>query len=131
MPSSKKAAATEIPSKQSSSAKAGILLPVCKLNKNLKVSRRSNRVSASAPVVLGAALEYVLGEMLEAGVSRAVKSKRKRVTAEDLMSGIRSDVDLHRVMGGAAFFAGPHLKGVHACVTLQPGQEESATEATR
>ena len=103
---------------KSRSEKAGLAMPVSKLNRHLRESGRSKRVGAGAPVYLAAVLEYAAAEILE--LAGAELGKRKRITPVDLMKGIRNDEELNRLLGGCAVFTSDRVKNVSQAVTFKP-----------
>lgn len=103
---------------KSRSEKAGLTMPVSKLNRHLRESGRSKRVGAGAPVYLAAVLEYAAAEMLE--LAGAELGKRKRITPADLMKAIRNDEELNRLLGGCAVFTSDRVKNVSQAVTFKP-----------
>ena len=114
------------PSK-SRSEKAGLTMPVSKLNRHLRESGRTKRVGAGAPVYLAAVLEYAAAEILE--LSGAELGKRKRITPQDLMKAIRNDEELNQLLGGCAVFTSDRVKNVSHAVTFKPKPaEEPAAE---
>lgn len=107
----------KVPSK-SRSEKAGLVMPVSKLNRHLRDCRRAKRVGAGAPVYLAAILEYAATEVLE--LSGSDLGKRKRITPQDVMRAIRNDEELHQLLGGCAVFASDKIKNVTTAVTFKP-----------
>ena len=49
----------------SKQAKAGLTLPVSRINRTMKASSGAKRIGGSAPVYMTAVLEYVAAEILE------------------------------------------------------------------
>ena len=106
---------------KSRSEKAGLLMPVSKLNRHLRESGRSKRVGAGAPVYLAAILEYAAAEMLELAGNEL--GKRKRITPQDLMKAIRADEELNKLLGGCVVFTSDRVKNVSQAVTYKPKPE--------
>ena len=117
----------------SRSAKAGLTFPVSRLNRHLRERGAIARVGAGAPCYLAAVLEYSAAEVLEVAGNICNRSKRKRVSklvspteathhsppadppapaAQDVLAAIRGDVELNRLLAGAAFFTGSKLRNV-------------------
>ena len=107
---------------KSRSEKAGLSMPVSKLNRHLRESGRTKRVGAGAPVYLAAVLEYAAAEVLE--LAGQELGKRKRITPQDLMKGIRNDEELNQLLGGCAVFTSDRVKNVSQAVTFKPKTEE-------
>ena len=103
---------------KSRSEKAGLTMPVSKLNRHLRESGRTKRVGAGAPVYLAAVMEYAAAEILELAGSEL--GKRKRITPQDLMKAIRNDEELNQLLGGCAVFTSDRVKNVTQAVTFKP-----------
>lgn len=110
------------------SARAGLVLPVSKASRLLRdeVPKKA-RVGKNAPVILSAATECLLTEVFLA--AETGMKKRKRVTAHDIMRGIRSDSELHKMAGGFTALMGEQTRGVFAKITLQVKQKAEAEDA--
>ena len=65
-----------------------------------------------------AVMEYAAAEILE--LSGQELGKRKRITPQDLMKGIRNDEELNQLMGGCAVFTSDRIKNVSQAVTFKP-----------
>lgn len=105
------------------SAKAGLVMPVSRVNRHLK--ERSDRVSGTAPVYTAAVLEYIVGEIVQAAGAKAAESKppRRRINAEDVARGLRSDPELHRATSSISFFTGDKMKDITKAITLEKTEE--------
>lgn len=101
----------------SKTAKAGLLLPVSKVNRHLRSSKKSQRVGGGAPVYLTAVLEYAIAEIFEAAMAQL--GKRKRITPTDLLKGIRGDKELNQLLGGVSVFVGDKVKDITGAVTFK------------
>jgi histone H2A len=101
----------------SRAAKAGLQMPVSKINRHLRDRSQTKRVGGGAPVYLAAVLEYAAYEIFEAA-AKQLGSKRKRITRQDIMKGIRDDDELHQLLQGAAVFSGDKVKDVCKTVTF-------------
>lgn len=102
--------------KPSRSQKAGLIFPISRLNRHLRDAGRTKRIGAGAPVYLAAVLEYVANEIVEAAGNDL--GKRKRITPSDLLTGIRSDEELNKLIAGAAVYSTDRIKGVASSVTF-------------
>ncbi len=111
------------PSK-SKTAKAGLVMPIPKINRHLRDAKRSKRVGGSAPVYLSAVLEYAAAEIFEMAMNGI--GKRKRLTATDILRGVRSDNELKKLFSGESVFVGDRVTGVSSAVTIKPPVPESA-----
>lgn len=88
------------------SEKAGLLLPVARVNRAIKKRSGVGRVGASAPVFLTAVLEDIVKEVVEHAGDLASKANRKRISPVDITSSIRGDPQLARLFAGVAVFSG-------------------------
>ena len=105
---------------QSKSAKAGLLMPVARLNTVMKKSGGTKRVGGSAPVYATAVLEYLLTELLEVAGDATRKAKRKRILPEDISLAVRSDKDLSKLLRGFSCCSGDKLKDVSRALVPRP-----------
>ena len=96
----------------SKSTKAGLLLPVSRINNTMKATSTIKRVGESAPVYATAVLEYIMTEIIDlAGRNTArAKPKRKRITPEDISIAIRTDPSLAKLCRGIAMYSGDKLQ---------------------
>lgn len=122
--SKKKAVAAPLSGKEkkaaaSRSSKAGLTMPVSRVNRHLKLSRVTERVGCTTPVFMACVLEYVLSEVLELAGNKCQKDKHKRVSVSDIVYAIRTDKELHKLMEGFRFFTGDKLQNVSQAVTLE------------
>lgn len=99
-------------------ARAGLLLPVGRVNTALKTRSGLKRVGGSAAVYMAAVLEYVASEVLEAAGNHTLQANRKRVTPDDVVVSIRCDADLAKVARGFATFSGDRI--ANAAAALKP-----------
>ena len=112
---------------QSKSAKAGLLMPVARLNSAMKRSGAAKRVGGSAPVYATAVLEYLVTELLEVAGNTTIKAKRKRISPEDISLAVRSDEDLSKLLRGFSCCTGDKLTNVSkALVPREPVQKKKA-----
>ncbi len=107
---------------KSRSEKAGLTMPVSKLNRHLREAGRTKRVGAGAPVYLAAVMEYAAAEILE--LAGAELGKRKRITPQDIMKAIRNDDELNQLLSGCAVFTSDRVKNVSQAVTFKPKSTE-------
>jgi histone H2A len=114
MPSKKPAATASAgePKRKSvsKSAKAGLTIPVPRVNAVIKRTSGMKRVGGTAPVYAAAVMEYILAEIVELAGNGVKKAGRKRINPEDVSSAIRGDKELFRALKGISLFTGDHLK---------------------
>jgi histone H2A len=96
----------------SKQAKAGLTLPVSRINRSMKALSKTKRIGGSAPVYMTAVLEYIAAEILELAGNHTQGAKRKRLTPEDIVLSIRSDEELSKLCGSIAVYSGDKLTGV-------------------
>ena len=113
----------------SKQAKAGLTLPVSRINRTMKTSSGAKRIGGSACVYMTAVLEYIAAEILELGGNHTQSAKRKRVTPEDIILSIRSDDELSKLCGSIAVYTGDKLTGVSDALTPAPIKEKKKAEA--
>ena len=98
------------------SKKAGLVLPIARVNKKLK--KRMERVGQGAPVYLTAVLEYVAGEVIELAMKSATDRKVKRINTQDLANAVRSDKELNKLFEGYSVFSGDKFDDIMELVTI-------------
>lgn len=78
---------------------------------NVMRSMGLNRIGASAPVYLAAAVEYLAAEILELAGNAARDHKRKRIARKYVMSAIATDDELKCLLDSAILGGGviPHI----------------------
>ena len=113
----------------SKQAKAGLTLPVSRINRTMKAMSGLPRIGGSAPVYMTAVLEYITAEILELAGNHTQNSKRKRVTPEDVILGIRSDEELSKLCGSIAVYTGDKLTGISDALKPAPIKEKKAETA--
>ncbi len=95
----------------SKSAKAGLVLPVSRVQKRMKAAMgKGGRVGAASPIYMTGALEYIAAEVLDQARQVTQNAKRKRITPADLVAGIRQDEDLSRLFSHVEVVVAEELK---------------------
>lgn len=112
----------------SKQAKAGLTMPVSRINRTMKAISKTKRIGGSAPIYMSAVLEYIVAEILELAGNHTQNSKRKRVTPEDVILSIRSDEELSKLCGSIAVYTGDKLTGVGDALKPAPIKEKKKTE---
>ena len=120
--------ATRKPS-QSKSARAGLLMPVARLNAAMKREGSAKRVGGSAPVYATAVLEYLLSEVLDVAGNTTIKAKRKRIVPEDISLAVRSDEELSKLLRGFSCYNGDKIKDVSKALVPAAPRQKRAAEA--
>ena len=104
------------------SLKAGLVLPIARVNRKLK--KRMPRVGQGAPVYLTAVLEYVSGEIIELALKHANSRKVKRITATDLSYAVRSDKELNKLFESYSMFSGDKMEDIMEEVTTEADMKD-------
>ena len=107
--------------------RAGVTLPISRVNRNLRRAPSTKRVGAKASVYLAAALEYVTTEATELAGDLTKLRKRKRVDEKDLLDAVRADAALQSLLGGCALAVPTPITGVSAA--LKAPEKEAAPAA--
>lgn len=116
--------------------KAGLTMPISRVAGIMKREGGTKRVGGSAPVYMSAVAEYIATELLEVAGNNTLKSKRKRITPEDIAVAIRSDRELNLVCGNVGLAVNGVVKGVTKAITpsaakqSKPAAEEEAPPKT-
>lgn len=108
----------------SKSTRAGLTLPVGRLNTSLKLKSNSKRVGGSAPVYLAACVEYVLAEILQAAGNTAKDRSRKIISPDDVISALRRDEDLSKLYRGSTIYLGGKPKNATAAIAYKEKPKE-------
>ena len=101
----------------SKSKKAGLSLPVSRINKHLRDAKATKRVSASAAIFVTAILELVASEILDAANELAAGAARRRINVCDLAQALRDDKFLGKVFADFSIFVGGRVQDVSKEVT--------------
>ena len=109
----------------SRSAKAGLTMPVSRLRRHMKENAAIKRIGEGAPVFAAAVLEYISAEVIQTAGDYVKEKNRKRITPADLSYAVRSDTELHKLMGGFHFFTGDKMDDITFAVTLKADREEA------
>jgi histone H2A len=90
-------------SAKSKSAKSGLVMPVARINRSMKMQSNMKRVGGSAPVYMTAVMEFIAAEILElSGNETKSDKKRKQITLEDVLSAVRKDKELDQWLSNFA-----------------------------
>ncbi|CAI7999603.1 Core histone macro-H2A.1 [Geodia barretti] len=99
----------------SRSAKAGVVFPVSRVYRYLKLAILKRRVAVGAPIYLSAVLEYLCAEVLELAGNAARDNKKKIITPRHILLAVANDDELHRLLRGVTISQGgvlPHIPEV-------------------
>lgn len=95
--STKKAGAKGV--KSSRSKRAGLSLPVGRIESILRARAPAKRVSQLGTIFLAGFMEYLVVEILELSGDAAKQMKKTRVTPQHLQLAINNDAELSEVLG--------------------------------
>jgi histone H2A len=83
----------------SRSAKAGLTLPVGRVERFLRLGNYASRISSHTPIFLTAVVQYVISEILNLAKNHTTASKRKRISAAHVLASIKDDRELSIICG--------------------------------
>ena len=112
----------------SGSKRAGVLMPVGRLNRMIKKGRYAMRSGKSAGAFMAAVLEYCTAELLELAGNYCQEAKKKLITPRHIQLAIRNDEELAKVMyslGHASVASGGYDIGIEAAlIPKKKGKKE-------
>lgn len=77
--------------------RAGLVFPPSRIEKLIRLYSVQTRVSASAPVYLAGAIEYIIAEILEMAGNVTTEKKRQRIKLSDVSTAINGDEELSKL----------------------------------
>lgn len=118
-------------SKQNSvsrSKRAGIVFPVGRVERHLRLGRYGERLGKTAAVYLAAVLEYLSAEVLELSGNACRDNKRMRITPRHILQAVGNDEELCRFMCCSRnIIAGAGALVKIDSVLLKPSKSENPT----
>ena len=114
----------------SGSRKAGVLMPVGRLNRMIKKGRYASRSGRSAGAFMAGVLEYCCAEFLELSGNICQESKKKLISPRHLQLAIRNDDELAKVMHSlnANVASGGYDIGIEAALLPKKKGNKAAKE---
>merc|ERR1712112_85660 len=91
---------TQSNTKTSVQSKAGLLLSTSRIKRILKNNRCAERYSPKAIIYLTAAMEYVIGELLEVSSLKTQEAKKSTISNRHVYLGAKADKELFNVVLG-------------------------------
>lgn len=113
----------------SRSAKAGVVFPVSRVYRYLKMAILKRRVAVGAPIYLSAVLEYLCAEVLELAGNAARDNKRKIITPRHILLAVANDDELHRLLRGVTISQGGVLPHIPEVLLFKKNQLRGGTKA--
>ena len=89
------------PSRRSRTTRAGLLFPVPRVERRLRMLRLADRYSALAATFLTGVLEYLAAESVELAGNACKDHGKKRITPRHIMLAFRNDEELKAFTRGA------------------------------
>ncbi|VDD80926.1 unnamed protein product [Mesocestoides corti] len=99
--------------KHTKSFRAGLVMPVGRVHRYLKLGRYARRTSTAASVYLSAVIEYLVAEVNELSGNAAKANKRKTITPRHIMLGVRNDAELNELLKNVHISHGGVLPCIH------------------
>ncbi|TIA68961.1 hypothetical protein E3P91_03849 [Wallemia ichthyophaga] len=99
--------------KHSRSARAGLIFPVGRIEKNLRQGHYAQRIGQGAAVYMAAVMEYLTAELLELAGNACIDNKRQRITPRHLQLAIRNDEEIDKLLAHLDIMEGgrlPHIQ---------------------
>ena len=106
------------------SALAGLVFPVARVHRHMKLGRYAPRISAGAPVYLAGVLEYMAAEVLELAGNAARDNKKSRIVPRHITLAVRNDEELNKFLGGVTVAAGGVLPNIHSVLLPKKSKKE-------
>ncbi|KFW81111.1 hypothetical protein N305_04071, partial [Manacus vitellinus] len=99
-------------SRRSKSVKAGLLFPVGRVHRLLRVGNYTKRISSGAAIYLTAVIEYLTAEVLEAAGVAARDNKKTRIMPRHIMVAVRTDNELDKLCAQVTIAQGGVLSNI-------------------
>jgi len=131
VPSSRKALFTTRMKRQSKGYKAGLVMSVARVLRNLKNGQYSKRVGETGAVYLAAVLEYLVAEVLELAGNCATFFKKKRVTPRCIQLSLLHDKELAILTKGAIVPEGGVKPYIHPILLPKSGGEGEVQDSEK
>lgn len=112
-------------------ARAGVIFPVDKILKRLRIGKRAKRmVKPEAAVFVAAVIEYLCVEVLELSGDVAHQAKRLRITPRHLQLAIRTDEELNVVFKDVTISEGGVLPNILPVLLPKPSYKKKDANTT-
>lgn len=99
--------------KMSRSARAGVLFPVGRMMRYLRMTTHKYRIGVGAPVYMAAVIEYLAAEILELAGNAARDNKKGRITPRHIKLAVANDEELNQLLRGVTISNGGVLPRIH------------------
>lgn len=101
MPATSKKSAKSAKSGQTKSQKAGLLIPVARVEKAMRTNG-IRRISEESKVLLGAAVQFYLELFISNSIQEVDKKNKQRIMPEHIQLAIRDNKELSNLLKGAS-----------------------------
>lgn len=99
--------------KLSRSARAGVIFPVGRMMRYLRIGTHKYRIGMGAPVYMAAVIEYLAAEILELAGNAARDNKKGRITPRHIKLAVANDEELNQLLRGVTISNGGVLPRIH------------------
>ncbi|KAJ4473832.1 histone-fold-containing protein [Lentinula aciculospora] len=102
--------------RKTKSERAGVIFPVARLRRYLKMLNANKRLTISAPIYLAAVLEYLVAELLELAGNACHDHRKRHIRPRHIQLAVRNDDEINKLLkdvhingGGVLPFIRPEL----------------------
>ncbi|KAJ3931348.1 MAG: histone-fold-containing protein [Lentinula lateritia] len=99
-------------SRKNRSERAGLVFPVTRLRRYMKVINADKRLTSSAPVYLAAVLEYLVAELLELAGNACRDHKKKHIKPRHIQLAVRNDDEINKLLKDVHIMEGGVIPGI-------------------
>lgn len=104
------------------------IFPAGRLHRYLKQLSIAPRVSRKAAVAMAAALEYLVGEILDVAANAATSMNSRTLKPRHIALAVRSDEDLDAIFGSTTIASGGVLPRVHNALLAKNKKKKPKAE---
>jgi histone H2A len=116
--------------RKSKADKAGLVFPVSRIKRYLKVGRYASRISVGSAVYMAAVLEYLTAEIVELSGNAAKDHKKKRITPRHILLALRHDMELNTLCQDVTIPSGGVLPNIHSVLLPKNKKKEEEEETS-
>jgi histone H2A len=118
----------DVKSMKTQSKRAGLLFPVSRVGRQLRIGKYSPRVGAGAPIFLASVLEYLTAEILELAGNAARDNKKLRIIPRHILLAIKNDDELSKLFDGITIAEGGVLPNINSVLVPKSSTTERSTK---